>query len=290
MLTYHFLGFLWTVALIKAIAWTAIAGAVSFWYFFISGGGAAEFEVQIQRPISGSLYRVLRYHVGSCCFGAFCVALCQLIRYMLACVSYYTKDLQDSNFLLKLALCCAKCAIYCLEKTIEFISNYGYIYVAIEGMSFCSACHETFKFVFSNPAQTAVNKTVEKLLVFTITLTTPIVCAFACWASLNAQDFLNPLYPSALIFVIAFFIAESIATLFECTIDTIYVCSFRDAKEFGGKFMTKELRDAFGLDEAVAEKEATKTQVAGEASQRIKRASTGLQMNDSATLKGNASI
>ena len=131
---------------------------------------------------------------------------------------------------------------------------------------------------------------VEKLLVFTITLTTPIVCAFACWASLNAQDFLNPLYPSALIFVIAFFIAESIATLFECTIDTIYVCSFRDAKEFGGKFMTDELRDAFGLDEAVAEKEATKTQVASEASERMKHASTGLQMNDSATLKGNAAI
>ena len=44
------------------------------------------------------------------------------------------------------------------------------------------------------------------------------------------------------------------ALVFECTIDTIFLCSFKDAAEFDGKYMSAEMREAFGLD--VADQEA----------------------------------
>lgn len=59
---------------------------------------------------------------------------------------------------------CSQCAVYCLQKTIEFISYFGYIFVATRGESFCKACASTFGFVIKNMAQTAVNNIVQSLL------------------------------------------------------------------------------------------------------------------------------
>ena len=34
---------------------------------------------------------------------------------------------------LKLGMKCVQCCMWCLQKTVEFVSYYGYVYVAIEG-------------------------------------------------------------------------------------------------------------------------------------------------------------
>ena len=34
---------------------------------------------------------------------------------------------------LKLGMKCVQCCMWCLQKTVEFVSFYGYVYVAIEG-------------------------------------------------------------------------------------------------------------------------------------------------------------
>ena len=66
----------------------------------------------------------------------------------------------------------------------------------------------------------------------------------------------NPLYPAAIVWVGSFFLAEAISTVFECTIDTIFLCSFKDAAEYDGKYMSKEMKDAFGMEGETAEKES----------------------------------
>ena len=70
----------------------------------------------------------------------------------------------------------------------------------------------------------------------------------------------NALYPAIITWGLAFFLSESIAAVFECTIDTIFLCSFQDSKEYGGKYMSPDMREAFGLD--VAEQEAAPIQSA----------------------------
>ena len=44
-----------------------------------------------------------------------------------------TQAQQGENLVLKLAMKCAHCCMWCLQKTVEFVSYYGYVYVAIEG-------------------------------------------------------------------------------------------------------------------------------------------------------------
>jgi len=253
----HAFGVIWFIEFVKACAWITMSGAVAYWYFFRDDEQHKE-----KFPVLNAARRVLRFHLGSAAFGSLIIAICQFIRYALATVDYYTKDLQNSNLLYKMAIKCAQCAMWCLQKTIEFISYFGFVYVAIEGYSFCEACRKTFAFLLTpkNAAQTAVNKTVEKLLVVIIAWSTPTLLALCCYSCLNNEcmgeydDDNNPLYPAVLTWVAAFFLSDAIALVFECTIDTIFLCSFKDAAEFDGKYMSAEMREAFGLD--VAEQEA----------------------------------
>ena len=158
--------------------------------------------------------------------------------------------------------------MWCLQKTIEFISYFGFVFIALEGQNFCQACKNTFAFLLEpkNAAQAAVNKTVEKLIVLIISWTTPTLMSLVCYGWLfNDAEYMtdhvnNPLYPAILVWIGSFFIADAIATVFECTIDTIFLCSFQDSKEYGGKYMSPDMREAFGLD--VAEQEAAPIQSA----------------------------
>ena len=246
----HLFGVLWVVEFIKACAWITMSGAVCYWYFFKDDA-----DKQEKFPLLNSCRRVMRYHLGSAAFGAFVIAVCQLIRYMLATLDWYTKDLQDSNLFFRMAIKCSQCAMYCLQKTIEFVSYFGFVYIALEGKNFCWSCKETFKFLLSpkNAMQTAVNKVVEKLIVLIIAWTTPTLMALICYGWLsNKSDYMqdnNPLYPCILVWIGSFALAGAIATVFECTIDTIFLCSFKDAAEYDGKYMSKDMRKAFGIDE-----------------------------------------
>ena len=40
---------------------------------------------------------------------------------------------------------------------VRFVTGYGFVYIAMEGSSFCSACFKTFQLVLGNLAQVAVN-------------------------------------------------------------------------------------------------------------------------------------
>ena len=43
--------------------------------------------------------------------------------------------------------------------------------------------------------------------------------------------------------------ARSFASVYECVVDTLFVCAMRDKDEYGGAHMGDSLRDALGLDD-----------------------------------------
>ena len=112
-----------------------------------------------------------------------------------------------------------------------------------------------------NAMQTAVNKVVEKLIILIIAWTTPTFTSLICYAWLSGNDEYtadnNPLYPCIIVWVGSFALAGAIATVFECTIDTIFLCSFRDAAMFNGKYMSVEMKEGFGIS-SINEKEMEK--------------------------------
>merc|ERR1712182_197074 len=108
----------------------------------------------------------------------FIVGVIQLIRIVLMIIDKYTKDMQKSNPLFWLIIKCTQCCMYCLEKTIKFITNYAYIYVALQGSGFCKACFQTFSLIFANPAQLSINSLVRVALKWIQLITVPLGCAW----------------------------------------------------------------------------------------------------------------
>ena len=86
-------------------------------------------------------------------FGAAVMAVVWTLQFVLEVIKYATREEQKGNRLLQLVLCCLTCAMQCLKKTVEFISYFGFVLIAMEGYGFCRACQETFSFLLAHPAQ-----------------------------------------------------------------------------------------------------------------------------------------
>jgi choline transporter-like protein 2/4/5 len=71
---------LWKNAFLMALTQFILASTCCIWYFSHGPGQS------LHRPISKSVYRAFRYHLGSLAFGSFILALVQFIRLVLAYV------------------------------------------------------------------------------------------------------------------------------------------------------------------------------------------------------------
>merc|ERR1711959_729042 len=88
----------------------------------------------------------------------------------------YTKPYQEKNKMVQYAIKCMKCCLFCLEKCLKFITNYCYIYVAMQGSGFCRSCVATFKLIMGNAPQLAINPLVSTLLTLLHLVGIPVLC------------------------------------------------------------------------------------------------------------------
>jgi len=239
---YCIFGYLWLMQIVSNVAWTAMAGAIGHWYFCRKDDTQRTFF-----PLWRSLGRTLFYHLGSVAFGSLIMAIVQFIRVVLYAIDKQTKKLQDSNFLAKLVIKCTQCCMWCLEKTLKFITDYCFIYIAILGSSFCRACKDTFTLVWEFPAQLAINSFVQTILRLLQSIIIPLVAGWVIYEILTERNKPNPTYATALAVIIAFVIARIFAMVFECTNSAIFVCATTDIKKYEGAFLSDRLRKAFGL-------------------------------------------
>ena len=147
-------------------------------------------------------------------------------------LEYSMKDRVSENMLLKLLFKCIHCLLYCIEKTVEYISLWGYIFVAVHGTSFCRSCFDSFAFQLKYFSQTLVNKSVQFILKLMIKLTITVGCTFIafCWLD-NDADFTaqyNPIWPTIVVMLASYIISGAFCTVFDVSIDTIYLCAFED--------------------------------------------------------------
>lgn len=85
---YHFFGMLWTTQVIESISIMSIAGSFCAWYW-------RDDKTELgHTPVLQSFWRTIRYHLGTCIFGALIIALIQLAR---AALSYLQEKLRDQD-------------------------------------------------------------------------------------------------------------------------------------------------------------------------------------------------
>ena len=161
-----------------------------------------------------------------------------------------TKSQQEANKTLKLVIKGLQACLFCLEKTVKFITDYCYIYVAMQGYSFCTSCFKVFKLIMGHPAQLALNTLIRLILQLLQLIGIPLGCAWLCNYTLESRGRPEPMYAAAVVAVLAFFIAQAFALVMACALDTLFVCTVRDKEEYKGAFMGEDLYAAFGFDKS----------------------------------------
>ena len=144
--------------------------------------------------------------------------------------------------------------MWCFEKSIKFISSYAYVYVFMENESFCPACAHTFGLIKDNPTQIAINKIVQLMLTLLQSCTTPLVCTFFAYYTLNflpgnvSESSLGVLVVVAAVFLVSYLMTKAFAQVYEQVVQSLTVCVLHDMKEYGGRYTRPALRVAFELD------------------------------------------
>ena len=247
--TYFLFGFLWTNAFINAFAWTSLSGSYSHWYFF-----RRDENYKTRIPLVWSVLRVIRYHLGSLAVGSFLIAVVQLLRIMAEIIDRQTKGIQGQNKMMMYAMKCVKCGLMLLEKTVKFITNYCYIYVAMQGSGFCWSCWCTFKLIMGQMAQLAINTLVRTVLNLATLVSIPLACYQATDIVLTSRGAFEPFYPAVVVALLALVITNVFGLVFACVLDTLFVCTVRDKAEYKAAFMSDRLYTAYGFDPKEREK------------------------------------
>eukprot|EP01052_Picozoa_sp_SAG31_P055390 SAG31_NODE_15269_length_763_cov_0.969880_1_plen_129_part_10 len=56
---------------------------------------------------------------------------------------------------------CCKCCLCCIEKFVEVVNKYAYVYVAMESCSFCAGAKKSFALIREYPIQMVVMKAIN---------------------------------------------------------------------------------------------------------------------------------
>lgn len=258
MLAVHVVGVIWAYWITELAVYTTLARACSIWYYSHgpSEGDPGEivqkgaFKLGVPAVVV-SAWCVFSRHLGSVAFAAAILTIFTIIRTVLEAAAYVAEQKNPNNMLLKMAIKCTKCFVWCLEKTVQMVTYFGMIFVAIEGSNFCKACFSTFKCWSHYPAQVAVNKLVARVLSLVISLSIPAGCGFVAYIWVDQQRGYEPLYAAICAGVMAYAIASCVTDVFRCAIDTIFICVFYDLEKPGGPVhMSKSLQVGFDVDQA----------------------------------------
>lgn len=256
LFVYHLFGLLWTNQLIQAISITTMAGSVAQYYWTLpdKSSGKRKFG---GFPVASALKRALRFHVGSLIFGAFIIAAVQLARIVLEYVDHNTKELQESNAMIKVVMKVVKCCLWCFEKCLKFLSKNAYIIIAMKGSSFCYAARQAFVLILANVARVATVNTISFFLLLLAKISITAFAGLLAFSTFTSGDYgphgskelSSPFAPLIVTLLLAWFVSSSFMAVYDMAIDSILICFCEDTKlnnQGASEYMSPELAKIMG--------------------------------------------
>lgn len=138
---YFLFAVFWMVAYILSVE-TFIICATTAQFYFSSGGDAEGRDVSVCRSFIWANW----HHCGSLAFGSFLIAVVQLLRAIFEYLDYKYREMggDTESAVYKCVSCCVRCALWCLDCCVKFITEQAYIQVAISSENFCPSAFNAF--------------------------------------------------------------------------------------------------------------------------------------------------
>ncbi|KAF2353312.1 Choline transporter-like [Trinorchestia longiramus] len=246
---YNVFALFWCMFFISALGEMVLAGAFSSWYWAFDKSKDLP-----MLPVTNSLGRTLRYHIGTLAFGSLIIAIVRMIRLIFEYIDKKVREKTD-NIVVKCLMCCCRCCLYCLEKFLKFVNRNAYVYCAIYGKNFCSSARSSFSLLMRNIARVVVLDKVTDFLLFigkmVVTGSIGIFAFFVFSGEIpGVRDELPHtnyyLTPVILITIVTYFISSAFFSVYEMGVDTLFLCFLEDSERNDGSpekpyFMSKDL-------------------------------------------------
>ena len=223
----------WSVQFFIYFTYSVVAGAVAEWYFTPRDENGKKITEEMSTfPILKSLWRVVRYNLGTIAFGAFLIAVCKMIQKPIAYIQ--KKCTSDKpNFLQRAVLCMMSCFFKCLEWILNKVNQNALLWNAIYGSNFCTSAVRASMLKLRNKARCATLFGVSGLVLFigkigVSAVCTGIITAIMVFASPFEHDIGSPILPAILVFLISYTFVTLFIGVYDAAIDTIFLCFLID--------------------------------------------------------------
>ncbi|KAE9005250.1 hypothetical protein PF005_g12490 [Phytophthora fragariae] len=235
LMIYHLFGLLWTSQFIQAAAYATIAGAFCEYYWTLD-------KRQVPaRPVLRSVWRTIRYHFGSVAFGSLIIAIVQFVRIALEYVDQKMRAAKQGNAVVKVAMMCFKCFLWCFEKCLKFLNKNAFIVMAMKGRSFCPSMKDSFSLLLANAARVATVSIIARFLmilgkIFITGFCMLFMFVFIRYPPTHLPSFFmgdlasvsSPIFPMLLTGVLSYATASFFLDVYGTGIDTILLCFCED--------------------------------------------------------------
>jgi len=246
---YEIFVFLWVLQFIIYLSYMSVSGAYAEWYFSDwkdrknirkckrRGKKAGELS---RFPVLGSIYRCIRYHLGSLATGAALIAFIQCLR---AGMIYVEKQVmtQNPNPMQKILIKVIHCLLWCLQCIFDKMNKSGYVITSIYGTPFCVSSVQALMLMLGNLIRVAALHVVSTYLnwmgSFFIVGGTCASCAFIIHYTDLEDNLSSIVYPIIVIAILSYLLTSIYMMVFQVGIDTMFMCFLIDEKVNKGKHM-----------------------------------------------------
>ncbi|CAH1734113.1 unnamed protein product [Chironomus riparius] len=236
---FNIIAFIWFTQFIFGCQHFIIAGCVSKWFF-------SRDKTFLGSPISRTFGELLSYHLGSICLGSLLITIVKIIHMIVKGIKKAIEKESDN--------CCVTCMTGCcvhivgmLEKLIQYLIRNAYIIVALDGTPFFESGQRAFKLIKNNLSHCySVNQFGDIVLVVCRFLVT-LIAGFVGYEIMGRPGLHEPMFAPFIVAVLfSLLIAHCFVTVFEMTVDTVFICCCIDVQENDGRtkpyFMSDKLK------------------------------------------------
>jgi choline transporter-like protein 2/4/5 len=271
VLWYLIFALFWMNNFIQGIAQMTICGSFAAWYWTETDKdtGTKGNMYKDKFPVIASLWRTIRYHLGTVALGSLIIAICQFLRVVLGYLDEKSKKAQQKNICVKIIFKCLGCFLACFEKCVKYITRKAYIVTAIKGSNFCSSGMTVFHLLMSHGGLIGITNVIASAVIIMGKCLIITVCTIiGYWVFTTFPDFLTGgalhlqqvVFPTLLVALLSWMIADGFLQVYDMGIDTILISFLFDLKENKeGQYMFSE-----SLAKAAGKGGQTRSQVAVE--------------------------
>jgi len=245
---YQYLAFyevyvlLWVLQFVIYFSYMSVAGAYADWYFsdwkdpgsIRKGKIRGKEKRQLGRfPVMKSIWRCLRYHMGSLAVGAGLIAFFQYLRAALLYLEK-TSTPENPNPIQKTISKALHCILCCLECIFDKLNKNGFVMCSIYGTPFCASSVASLRLLLGNILRAAAvhiaSSFLEKVGKFLITCSTTAICIYIIYIWDLDEELSSIVWPALVIFLLAYIISAIYMMVLQVGVDTMFMCFLVDEK------------------------------------------------------------